>query len=85
MNTMPLRVMVLDTWDEVRLQVPPTTPVSEVKAQALARAGVRRHPDRYLVKFEGAELHENGTTLADAGVRANSPLIVLSRRRTPVR
>lgn len=81
---LPLRVTVLDTWDTVELAVPATTPIGEVKQQALTKAGVARPADAYLVKYLGAEVPE-ASTLATAGVAANGALIVLSRRRRPVR
>jgi hypothetical protein len=84
-ETLPVRVMVLDTWDELTLQVPPATPVSELKRAALARSRVRRPPELYEVKFRGAVLSEDGLTLADAGVPPHAALIVLPRRRIPVR
>ncbi|HEV8598110.1 MAG TPA: hypothetical protein VGQ69_01980 [Gemmatimonadales bacterium] len=80
-----LRVTVLDTWDESTLQLPPTTLISELKRTALARSRIRRSPTEYLVKYKGAELDEAGRTLADAGVAPNSSLIVMARRRLPVR
>ncbi|HEX9165117.1 MAG TPA: hypothetical protein VF862_04360 [Gemmatimonadales bacterium] len=85
--TAPLavRVTVLDTWEEFPLSVPGQTPVTEVKRQALQLAHVVRPADGYLVKYQGAELPEGNVTVAEAGVRANGALIVLSRRRTPVR
>lgn len=82
---LPVRVTVLDAWDEVRLSVAADTPVAEVKRQALAAARVRRPADGYLVKYQGAEVPEGPVTLAEAGIRANGALIVLPRRRTPVR
>jgi hypothetical protein len=85
MSTMPIRVTVLDTWDEVPFDVPSSTLVTDIKREALIRAGVRAAPERYLVKYGGAELPENGATLGENGVRPNGALIVLSRRRTPVR
>jgi hypothetical protein len=85
--TAPLsvRVTVLDTWEEFALSVPPQTPVAEVKRQALQLARVARPADAYLVKHQGAEVPEGSTTMGEAGVPANGALIVLSRRRTPVR
>jgi hypothetical protein len=83
--TLPLRVTVLDTWEEFALAVSPNTPVAEVKRQALKLAHVARPADAYLVKYQGAELPEGTATVAEAGVGANGALIVLSRRRTPVR
>lgn len=83
-GALPLRVTVLDTWDTVELSLPTSTPISEVKQQALTKAGVARPADAYLVKYLGAEVPE-AATLATAGVAANGALIVLSRRRRPVR
>jgi hypothetical protein len=82
---LPLRVTVLDAWDAVTLDVPPTTSLGDLKRAALARARVRGDPDAYLVKFRGAELDDETRSLQEAGVPANAPLIVLSRRRRPVR
>lgn len=84
-GTLPLRVTVLDTWDEVSLELPPATPLSEVKRAALAASRVRRPPAEYVLKYRGAELFEGKATLADAGVRPDAALIVLPRRRSPVR
>ncbi len=83
--SLSVRVTLLDTWEESILQVSPATLVSEVKRAALARSRIRRSPAEYVVKYQGAELAENGRTLADAGVTANGGLIVMLRRRLPVR
>jgi hypothetical protein len=82
---LPIRVTLLDTWQATDLRLPPGTLVSEVKRAALADSGIRRSPGDYVVKFRGAELAEAGRTLADAGVPPNGELIVLLRRRLPVR
>ncbi|HEY6947722.1 MAG TPA: hypothetical protein VI297_02805 [Gemmatimonadales bacterium] len=84
-DTVPMRVTVLDAWDAVTLDVPLSTSLADLKREALARARVRGDPDRYLVKFRGAELDDERRSLQEAGVPANAPLIVLSRRRRPVR
>lgn len=84
-GTVPVRVMVSDAWDAVTLDVPPATSLGEVKRDALTRARVRGDPDEYLVKFRGAELDDERQSLKEAGVPANAPLIVLRRRRRPVR
>lgn len=83
--SLPLRVMVPDVWDQVTLDLPPSTPVAELKRLALERSRVRREPDEYVVKFRGAELTDESRTLAEAGLVAHAPLIVLPRRRRPVR
>jgi hypothetical protein len=80
-----VRVTLLDTWEERTLRLPASTLISELKRAALAGSRIRRSPTEYLVKYRGAELDEAGRTLADAGVAPNSSLIVMSRRRLPVR
>lgn len=80
-----LRVMVEDVWDEVRLLAGPASVLGDVKATALRQAGITRDADDYLVKFRGALLDDEDRTLADLGVEPASTLIVLSRRRRPVR
>jgi hypothetical protein len=84
-SVLPLRVMVEDVWNEVFLELPGTTPVSEVKRQALAQTYVKRDPSEYVIKYRGAELSDESRSVADAGLVPNGALIVLSRRRRPVR
>ena len=83
-GVLPLRVTVEDVWDEVLLEVPPATPVGEIKRQALAATHVNRPPSDYVLKYRGAELIDEGRTAADAGLVPNGALIVLARRRRPV-
>lgn len=80
-----IRVTVLDTLDEIDLEVPASTRVSDVKRTALTRSRVRAPASEFVVKWKGAELYEGDRTLADAGVLQNGALIVLRRRRVPVR
>ena len=82
---LPLRVMVQDAWDEVRLEVPESTLLGEVKRRALKATKVTGDPDGYVLKFRGAELADETRSLADAGMVPNGALIVLPRRRRPVR
>ena len=44
-----------------------------------------RDPDEYLLKFRGAELYDETRSLADAGLVTNGAVIVLPRRRRPLR
>lgn len=83
--SVPVRVMVEDVWDEVRLELPPTAVLGDVKGAALRQAVVTQDVDGYVVKYRGAELDDEDRTLADLGIGANATLIVLSRRRRPVR
>jgi HEAT repeat protein len=85
MSGLPLRVMVQDAWDEVAFDLPPTTSLADVKRRALQAAQVRGDPNAYLLKFRGAELRDESRSLAEAGLVPNAALIVLSRRRRPVR
>jgi hypothetical protein len=83
--TIPVRVRVQDAWDEFRFDLAPGTSLADLKRKALAAARVTRDPASYLLKFRGAELADEGTSLAAAGVVPNAALIVMSRRRRPVR
>jgi len=83
--SMPIRVTVLDTWDEIPFNAPVTTRVADIKRDALARARVVGPPEKWLVKYLGAEVPENGTTLEQAGIEPNGALIVLRRRRQAIR
>ncbi len=84
-ETLPVRVMVEDAWDEVRLDLPAVTPLADVKRQALQATRVTGNPDAYLLKFRGAELEDESRSLAEVGLVPNGALIVLRRRRRPVR
>ena len=83
--TLPVRIKVQDVWDEVRLDLPESTPVGEAKRRALRLTHIPDDPDRYLVKFRGAEVLDESRSLGQAGIVPNAALIVLSRRRRPVR
>lgn len=80
-----LRVMVQDAWDEVPLDLPSGTSLGELKRAALEATKVPRDPDEYVIKFRGFELFDESRSLADAGLVPNGALIVLPRRRRPVR
>jgi hypothetical protein len=82
---LPLRVMVQDAWDEVQLALPPATPLAELKRQALEATRTAGDPGAYVLKFRGAELADESRSLADAGLVPNGALIVLRKRRRPVR
>jgi hypothetical protein len=82
---MPLRVTVEDVWNEVLLELPPDTPVGEIKRQALAASHVTRDPAHYVLKFRGAELSNESRSAAESGLVPNGALIVLARWRRPVR
>jgi hypothetical protein len=80
-----LRVTVQDAWDEVPLDLPASTSLTDLKRAALDATKVIRDPDEYVVKFRGFELLDESLSLADSGLVANGAVIVLPRRRRPVR
>jgi hypothetical protein len=83
--SLPVRVMVQDAWDEVQLDLPAATPLAEVKRQALEATRVTADPAAFVLKFRGAELQDESRSLAEAGLVPNGALIVLRKRRRPVR
>ena len=84
MTDLSVRVMVQDVWDEVRLSAADSSSLGDLKRRALAVTRVLRDPDGYVVKFRGAEVADDAT-LDEAGVVPDANLIVLPRRRRPVR
>ena len=86
MSTMvPVRVRVQDSWEEVALELDARAPVAELKQRALAGARRPGDPARYEVKFRGAAVRDESASLESVGVVRNAELIVLPRRRQPVR
>jgi hypothetical protein len=84
-DTLPIRVTVLDTWDEIHVSARRSTLVADLKRDALDKARVVGAPEQWLVKYRGAEVREDGTTIEQAGIEPNGALIVLRRRRQPIR
>ena len=80
-----LRVMVQDAWDEVPLDLSSAASLADLKRAALEATKVTREPDDYVLKFRGFELFDESRSVADAGLVPNGAVIVLPRRRRPVR
>lgn len=81
-----VRVTVTDAWDTVDLALEPATPVAELKRAALRRTvGETAVPERYVVKFRGALVTDESTSLSALGATARAAFIVLPARRQPVR
>jgi len=81
-----IRVQVADLWDSVRVDAPPTESVLSVKRAALAAL----YPDgadldELVVRLHGYEILDEAQSLAEAGVRDGSILLLVARRRRPVR
>lgn len=84
-DSIKVRVSVTDVWDTLELKVPLGQTIGQLKVDALKGTGVvKESPDAYLMKFKGAEVND-ANTLAELGVPNGASLIVLSRRRRPVR
>ena len=81
-----VRVMVTPAWETVSVQVNDTTTVAQVKQEAL-RAALKTARDEQacVVKFRGAFVLDESTTLGALGAVPNAPFIVLPGRRQPVR
>lgn len=81
-----IRVEVPEVWDVVRVDTPPTESVLTVKSRALAVLFPDHdHPAEFVVKRHGIELRNELASLAENGVTNGSTLLVMFRRRRPVR
>ncbi len=81
-----VRVQSLEMWDTLRLETAPSASVREVKEQALAALMPDGgHPGEFVTKLNGVEVLDEEISLADAGVKNGSTLLVTYRRRRPVR
>lgn len=80
-----LRAQVLEAWDAVRIDANPSEPVRTVKTRALDALYPDSHSaDEFVVKLHGFEILDENISLADAGVKNGSILLVADRRRRPV-
>lgn len=83
--TLHIRAQVLEAWDAVRIEAGPSAPVRTVKLRALEEL----YPDffsadEFVVKLHGFEILDESVSLADAGVKNGSILLIADRRRRPV-
>lgn len=82
----PVRVMVQPAWETVLVQVDDATTVAQLKHQAVKAAlKTTRDAHGYVVKFRGAQLFDESTTLGALHTPPSAPFIVLPGRRQPVR
>ncbi len=85
-DAITLRVQVPEVWDVVRVSAARGEPVLAVKrAAAAALLPEETDVDDLVVKLNGFEVLDEGASLADAGVRNGSTLLVTHRRRRPIR
>ena len=81
-----VRVMVTAAWEQVPVQVDATTTVAQLKHQALKAAlKTTDNEQAFVVKFRGAQVLDESTTMRALGAVPNAPFIVLPARRQPVR
>ena len=81
-----VRVQVAEVWDVLRVEAPATESVLAVKERALAvLVPEARYHDEFVVKLNGFEILDERASLADAGVKDGSTLLIGYRRRRPVR
>ena len=83
--TIALRVQVPEVWDLVRFDVPPTTPVRDLKARALQALWPAAEPAEFVIKLNGFEVLDEGASVAEAGARDGSTFLLTGRRRQPVK
>jgi hypothetical protein len=68
------------------MEVAPTELVENVKLRALdVLDPSAENPDAYVVTHRGAEILNEGGSLASAGVGTGATLLIAHRRRRPVR
>lgn len=80
-----VRVMVHEAWDEIPLPYDAAQRCGDLKQAALDAARVAGDPGSYEIKFRGAAIRDESRTLGDVGIDAGDAVIVLLRRRAPVR
>ncbi len=81
-----VRVMVTPAWEQVPVQVDDTTTAAQLKHQALKAAlKTTENEQAFIVKFRGALVLDESTTMRALGAVPNAPFIVLPARRQPVR
>ena len=81
-----VRVQAAEAWDAVRVTAMPATSVQEVKRAAMAELVPDiDDTDSFVVKLRGIEILNENASLEAAGALDGSTLLVMSRRRRPVR
>ena len=80
-----IRVEMPEVWDVVRVVATPTQPVSDVKTAALSALYPDAATEEMVVKLRGWEILDEMASLADSGIVDGSILVMMFRRRRPVR
>ncbi len=84
--TITIRVEMPAVWDVVRLEAPPADTVETVKTRALeALYPQARYHEDFVMKLAGWEILNEHESLAAAGVKDGTILLLMHRRRRPLR
>ena len=84
--TLHIRVQAAELWDTVRVDSAPSESVLDVKVAALSAFypdGVEA--DDFVAKLHGFEILHESESLQAVGVRDGSTLLLIRRRRRPVK
>ncbi len=85
-SAMTVKVTVGDTWMPLQFAVKSDETVASVKLRALATQKIdSAQAGRYEVKLGGVRIADESRSLAAAGVKSGAAMIVLAKRRRPVR
>lgn len=89
-GTVALKVTVGDHWMPLQLAASPGDTVAAVKGRALATlrldaSGGGGEADRYEVKYGGARIADESVSLSALRIGTGAALVVLLKRRRPVR
>ena len=85
-GALALTVTVGDRWTPLHVTALASEKVGDVKGRALAAVQVdAAQSDRYEVKFGGALVRDEAATLAACRIGDGAALVVLFKRRRPVR
>lgn len=81
-----VRAQCADVWDAVRVSVVPETRVRDIKQAAMSvlMPDVQAI-DEYVVKLHGIEVRDELAAIGQSGATDGSTLLIMSRRRRPVR
>jgi hypothetical protein len=83
---MTVRVTVADAWQTFALEAALGESAGSLKLKALASAHIDgARASGYEMKLGGALVRDESRPLAGLGVRTGAAVVVLSRRRRPVR
>ena len=84
--TMHIKVQAAELWDTVRIDASPAESVSAAKLAALsAFFPDGAEADEFVTKLHGFEILNEADSLQAVGVRDGSTLLLIRRRRRPVR